>query len=55
LWAGYKLVYKTRVIPADKVDLITGLRAIDEEEKRYLADEATKGPQSKLRKFWDSL
>jgi len=55
LWAGYKVVYKTKAIPADKVDLVTGLRTIDEEEGRYLADEAAKGPRSKLRKFWDSL
>jgi amino acid transporter len=55
LWAGYKLFYKTSVISAEKVDLVTGLRAIDEEEERYLADEAAKGPQSKLAKCWDSL
>lgn len=39
----------------EEVDLTTGLRAIDEEEQRYLEQEAAKGPQSKLKQFWDSL
>jgi len=55
LWIGYKLVFRTRVILPQRVDLVTGLRAIEEEERKYLADEAAKGPQSKLRKLWDSL
>jgi len=40
--------------PAD-VDLVTGLRAIDDEEKKFLADEEAKGPRSRLEKIWDSL
>ncbi|KAF8894571.1 dicarbixylic amino acid permease [Infundibulicybe gibba] len=55
LWAGYKVVYKTRVIPPKHVDLVTGLRAIDEEEERFIAEQEAKGPQSGFKKFWDSL
>ncbi|KAF9464654.1 dicarbixylic amino acid permease [Collybia nuda] len=55
LWLGYKVMYKTSVIPSKEVDLITGLREIDEEENRFLADQAAKGPRSTLKKVWDSL
>ncbi|TFK42627.1 dicarbixylic amino acid permease [Crucibulum laeve] len=55
LWASYKFFMKTKVIPSEEVDLVTGLRAIDEEEERYLADEAAKGPQSRLKKLWNAL
>ncbi|KAI9459487.1 dicarbixylic amino acid permease [Lactarius psammicola] len=54
-WGGYKLYYRTSVIPSDKVDLITGKREIDEEEERFVADEEAKGPQSLRRRVWDSL
>jgi len=55
LWAGYKVVFRTKVIPSKNVDLVTGLRAIDEEETKFLAEEAAKGPQTRLGKIWDSL
>jgi len=55
LWIGYKLMFKTKQFTPAEVDLVSGLRAIDEEEKRYLAEEAMKGPQSRLGKLWDSL
>ena len=55
LWLGYKMIYKTRVIPTDKVDLTTGLREIDEEEEQFLAWQAAKGPRSTWKKIWDSL
>jgi len=55
LWAGYKLVYRTKVIASEKVDLVTGLRAIDEEEAKFIAEEEAKGPQTRLGKIWDSL
>ena len=37
------------------VDLVTGLRAIDEEEERYILEEAAKGPRSRLKRLWDSM
>jgi len=40
--------------PAD-VDLVSGLRAIDDEEKKFLAEEEAKGPRSLLGRIWDSL
>jgi amino acid transporter len=55
LWLGYKIAYRTKFIPSSKVDLVTGLRAIDEEEENFLADQAAKGPQSRWRNLWDSL
>lgn len=56
LWWGYKLIYKTKVIPPSEIDLVTGLRRIDEEEKQFLAHEALKGPRTKWhQKIWDSL
>ncbi|KAF8959041.1 amino acid permease/ SLC12A domain-containing protein [Flammula alnicola] len=47
LWLGYKITFKTKVIPSEKVDLVTGIQ--------FIAQEAAKGPQTKLRKLWDSL
>ncbi|KAF8163259.1 dicarboxylic amino acid permease [Crassisporium funariophilum] len=55
LWIGYKVMFRTTRILPERVDLVTGLRAIDEEEAKYLAEEAARGPQTGLRKFWDSL
>lgn len=54
-WVGYKLTYRTRLIPAEKVDLITGKREIDEEEERFNRQEELKGPRTKWQKFFDSL
>lgn len=54
-WVGYKLWYRTKTIPADQVDLITGKREIDEEEDRYIAEQELKGPQTFWLKLWDSL
>ncbi|KAF9030758.1 dicarbixylic amino acid permease [Panaeolus papilionaceus] len=55
MWIGYKIMYRTKSIPLGEVDLITGLRAIDEEEEKYLREEATKGPRTRLQRIWDSL
>lgn len=55
LYGGYKVFYRTRQIPADKVDLVTGLKAIDDAEERYLLEEKARGPQSFVGKLWDSL
>jgi len=55
LWISYKLLFKTKQLAPADVDLVSGLRAIDEEEKKYLSEEAIKGPRSRLGKLWDSL
>ncbi|KAJ7156024.1 dicarbixylic amino acid permease [Mycena crocata] len=52
---GYKFYYGTRKIPADKVDLFTGLQAIDEAEQRFIMEEKAKGPQSLVTRLWDSM
>lgn len=54
-WAGYKLFYRTSVIPAEKVDLVSGLREIDEEEERFVLEQEAKGPRSFWRRVWDDL
>ncbi|KAJ7046731.1 dicarbixylic amino acid permease [Mycena alexandri] len=55
LFVGYKYFYQTRKIPADKVDLVTGLQAIDEAEQRFLLEEKSRGPRSFVGRVWDSL
>ncbi|KAG8719791.1 hypothetical protein FRC08_001978 [Ceratobasidium sp. 394] len=55
LWLGYKLYYKTSVIPPEEVDLITGKREIDEEEEQYLAAQDALGPRTWKQKLWDAL
>jgi len=54
-WGGYKIYYRTSVIPAHKVDLITGMREIDEEEERFVAGEEAKGSRSFAQRVWDNL
>ena len=54
-WAGYKLWFRTKVIPIERVDLVTGKREIDEEEERFNQLEALKGPRTRWQKLWDSL
>ncbi|KAG9048725.1 hypothetical protein FS837_012161 [Tulasnella sp. UAMH 9824] len=55
LWLGYKLVYRTRVLPPAEVDLVSGKRQIDEEEQMYLAKQEARGPRTRWQKIWDSL
>jgi len=54
-WSGYKLYYRTSLIPAHEVDLITGKREIDEEEEQFIAEEEEKGPRNFLQRMWDNL
>ncbi|KAG1731936.1 dicarbixylic amino acid permease [Suillus lakei] len=55
-WLGYKLRYRTRVIPSSKVDLITGKREIDEEEERFiLGEKAREGKMSRWQRLADVL
>jgi len=55
LWVGYKVFMRTKVIPSEKVDLITGQREIEQEEAKFNADEEAKGPRSFWVKVWDGL
>ncbi|KAI0748018.1 dicarbixylic amino acid permease [Daedaleopsis nitida] len=52
---GYKLYWRTVLIPSGVVDLITGKREIDEEEERFNHEQELRGPRTKLQQFWDSL
>lgn len=54
-WLGYKLYYRTRLIPSEDVDLVTGKQQIDEEEEKFIAGQEALGPRSTFQKFWDSL
>ncbi|KAJ2928405.1 hypothetical protein H1R20_g8689, partial [Candolleomyces eurysporus] len=55
LWIGYKLFMKTSVIPLSRVDLVTGLKEIDDEEKHYLEEQARLPPRGWLGRLWDAL
>ncbi|EMD38505.1 hypothetical protein CERSUDRAFT_113683 [Gelatoporia subvermispora B] len=54
-WGGYKLYYRSRVIPLDDVDLVTGKKEIDEEEERFNHKQALLGPRGRWQTIWDSL
>jgi len=54
-WGGYKLWYRTSVIPLAEIDLVSGKRVIDEDEERYLKMQEAKGPQTRWQKIWDAL
>jgi len=55
LWGSYKLYFKTKVIPLDQIDLVSGKREIDEEEEQFLAEQAKLGPRNRWQRLWDSL
>ncbi|KAG6818155.1 hypothetical protein H0H87_000060 [Tephrocybe sp. NHM501043] len=44
-----------KVIPLEQVDLVTGMRQIDEEEEKFIAEQEALGPRTRFQKFWDSL
>lgn len=54
-YVGYKVYYRTSLIPSDQVDLITGKREIDEEEERFNKEQEMLGPRTKWQRIWDSL
>jgi yeast amino acid transporter len=54
-WGGYKLWFRTKVIPISEIDLVSGKRVIDEEEERYLHMQELKGPRTRWQKIWDAL
>ncbi len=54
-YVGYKLYYRTKQIPPEHVDLVTGLESINEEEERFVAAQAALGPRTRLQRIWDSL
>ena len=54
-YGGYKLYYRTVLIPSDKVDLITGKREIDEEEERFNQEQEARGPRSRWQRIWEDL
>ena len=55
LFAGYKYCFKTKFISPDQVDLVSGKREIDEEEEKFLAEQAQLGPRTWWQRAWDSL
>ncbi|KAF8902130.1 dicarbixylic amino acid permease [Gymnopilus junonius] len=55
IWVSYKIIMRTKVIPPEDVDLVTGIREIDDEETKFLAEEAAKGPRTRVARIWDSL
>jgi amino acid transporter len=55
LWLGWKVWFRTKVIPLEEVDLISGKREIDEEEEEYLRKQEMAGPRTRWQKLWDAL
>jgi amino acid transporter len=57
MYFGYKIMYKSKVYKPEEVDLVTGLKEIDDEERRYLEahKQEDKGPRTRLQRFWDNL
>ena len=59
MFLGYKVMYKTKKYAAIDVDLVTGLKEIDEDEQRYIAqhkaEQELKGPRSRLQRIWDNM
>ncbi|ESK96929.1 dicarboxylic amino acid permease [Moniliophthora roreri MCA 2997] len=59
MYIGYKVVMKTKVHRIDEIDLVTGLKEIDDEEQRYLAEHQAaseaKGPRTRWRRIWDNM
>ncbi|KAL0580237.1 amino acid transporter [Marasmius crinis-equi] len=59
LYVGYKLLYKTKPFAAEEVDLVTGLKEIDDEEQRFKAQHKAemeqKGPRNRLQRIWDNI
>ncbi|KAI0781042.1 dicarbixylic amino acid permease [Trametes elegans] len=54
-YGGYKLAYRSALIPSDKVDLVTGKREIDEEEERFNQEQAARGPRTWWQKLWEDM
>ncbi|KAI0336423.1 dicarbixylic amino acid permease [Cubamyces sp. BRFM 1775] len=54
-YVGYKVYYRTTLIPSDKVDLVTGKREIDEEEERFNQEQEARGPRSRWQRIWEDL
>lgn len=55
LYVGYKVIFRTKKIPPEHVDLLTGLDSINEEEARFLAAQESLGPRTWRQKIWDGL
>lgn len=53
LFLGYKLWYKTKLIPLKEVDLITGKREFDEDEALW-AEEEAESNKPWWKKLWDA-
>jgi len=55
LYLSYKIWFKTKLIPLDQVDLISGKREIDEEEKDFVEEQESHGPQPWWKRAFNSL
>ncbi|BGP41989.1 amino acid transporter [Rhodotorula kratochvilovae] len=53
LFVGWKLYYKTRIIPSAEVDLISGRREFDDDEAAWEEKEAIRGKQPWWKRAWD--
>ncbi|KAI0046119.1 dicarbixylic amino acid permease [Auriscalpium vulgare] len=54
-YGGYKIYYRTRLIPIHEIDLVSGKREIDEEEEKFVMEQEARGPRTRLQRIWDGL
>ncbi|KAG8803300.1 hypothetical protein FRC17_006208 [Serendipita sp. 399] len=54
-YAFWKIRFREHTIPLAEMDLISGKKQIDDEEERYLAEQAALGPRTRWQKLWDAL
>jgi yeast amino acid transporter len=54
LWASWKIAKKTRIVPLDKMDFVSGLRELDEEDAK-LAAARSHEPQTWYKRIWNWL
>ncbi|KAG7092416.1 hypothetical protein E1B28_008772 [Marasmius oreades] len=57
MYTGYKILYKTKTYAPSEVDLVTGLKEIDEEEQRYIAQHQLEkqGSRNWWQRLWDNV
>ncbi|TFY83895.1 hypothetical protein EWM64_g116 [Hericium alpestre] len=54
-WAGYKIYFRTKLIPIREVDLFTGIREVEDDERRWNKAEEMRGPLPFWQRLWENL
>ena len=51
----WRLRFRESTVPLAEMDLLSGKREIDEQEKRWIEEQALLGPRTRWQKIWDGL